>query len=444
MPSLDFVAGAYYFKSGYDFIQYTRLFAFNPSVSPDVADTNPQISNPKSQSIAGFVDFDWTFAGKFRLSFGGRYTHDQKPLYNAFKTGGVINNGAPISFNRFTPKASIDYRPNDNTMVYASWSRGYRSGGFSPRASTPAQAAIPYQPENVDSYEVGAKLTLFDRRLIFNIDGFVEKYKNMQQNTTIPGGPTGNQTITSNVASANIKGIEADFTARPTRDLKFTGSIGILDTKFNSFVAGNSIGNVLSTFIGATPAGAAAVLALPNIPNPNPGPGAPATVADPRIGIYTASPTNLDYSANHLIYSPKVTASLNAEYTAHINENDLKLNLGYRYIAAYDQQISLGPITGTLHDATITSPTTISITQPAAPLVVNGNDARVRTSAQSLFDASASLIFKLNNTKARMTVYGRNLLDHNGTTAAFTVAGLWSFASAQEPRVYGVQLGIEF
>jgi iron complex outermembrane receptor protein len=435
VKSLDFVLGGYYFRSGYDFIQYTRLFAFNPTLSPDIADTNPQISNPKSESVAGFADFDWKFADKFRLSFGGRFTHDKKSLYNAFKTGGVINDGTPISFDKFTPKASIDYRPDNNTLLYASWSRGYRSGGFSPRASTPAQAKVPYQPENVDSYEIGAKLTLFDRKLIFNIDGFIEKYKNMQQNTTIPGGPTGNQTITGNVAAADIKGIEADFTARPIPELKFNGSIGILDAKFKNFIAGNSIGNVLPTFVGTTPAGAAAVLALPNT---SPG------VADPRVGLYTSTATNLDYSANHLIYAPNVTASLNAEYTLHVDNDDVKFNLGYRYIAPYDQQISLGPITGTLPNATITGPTTITVTQPTAPLVVNGNDARVRTEAQSLLDASVSLIFHLNNSKARATIYGRNLLNHQGTTAAFTVAGLWSFASAQEPRVYGVQLGLEF
>ena len=411
IDSLDFVVGGYYFKSHYNFIQYTRLFAFNPALDPTVADTNPQRELGDSESIAGFADFDWKIADRFRLSFGGRYTRDKKSLFNAFATSGVINSGAPATFEKFTPKVSVDYRPDDNTLLYASWSRGYRSGGFSPRAATVAQGAVPYQPENVDSYEVGAKLTLLDRRLIFNIDAFVSKYKNIQQNTTIPGGPTGNQTITSNVAAADIKGIEADFTARPSRDLTFTGSIGILDSKFKNFIAGNSVGNVLSTYVGTVPANVA-----------------PA-----------ATPTALNYSANNLIYAPKVTGSLNAEYKADLGTNTLKFNLGYRYIAPYDQQISLGAIAGTL-------PTVVAgnVVQPATPLVVNGNDARVRTTAQSLLDASATIIFNLNNTKARLTLYTRNLLDHRGTTAAFTVAGLWSFASAQEPRVFGAQLGFEF
>ncbi len=406
MEQLDFVLGGYYFKSSYDFIQYTGSNAANVDLGAD-----PQSELGKSESIAGFGDFDWKFADKLRLSFGGRYTHDKKSLYNAFKVEGVINDGTPATFDKFTPKLSLDYRPDNNTLLYASWSNGYRSGGFSPRAATLAQASVPYQPETVASYEIGTKLTLFDRKLIFNIDGFISKYKNIQQNTTIPGGPTGNQTVTGNVAAADIKGIEADFTARPDRDVKFTGSIGILSSKFKGFIAGNTVSNVLPTYVGTVPANVA--------------PGSTTVL--------------LDYSNNNMIYAPDVTGSLNLEYTSHLGENDLKWNVGYRYIAPYDQQISLGPITGTL-------PTVVGgvVVQPSTPLVVNGNDPRVRTATQNLLDASTSLIFHLNNSKARLTVYGRNLLDHRGTSAAFTVAGLWSFASAQEPRVFGAQLGVEF
>ena len=65
--------------------------------------------------------------------------------------------------------------------------------------------------------EIGAKLDLFDRKLQINVAGYVSDYKNMQQNLTLPGGPTGNQTITGNVpGGALIKGIEMDGTLRVT------------------------------------------------------------------------------------------------------------------------------------------------------------------------------------------------------------------------------------
>jgi iron complex outermembrane recepter protein len=424
--TFDYVVGGYYFKSHYDLLQHTRLFAFNTAIDPVQADPNPQIVNGQNRSYALFGDFNWAFADKFRLSFGGRYTWDRKSLRNAFGATGLVGQGAR-SFQKFTPKVGVDFRPNEDTMFYASWSRGYRSGGFSPRAATAATANVAFQPETIDSYEVGTKLDLFDRRVQFNLAAFYSDYQNLQQNTTIPGGPTGNQTITSNVGSATIKGIEVDFTAKLAQGLRINGALGVTDSKFKGFIAGNSIGNALPTFVGTIPAGAAAVLAA----------------ADANTTAYTATPTALNYSANNLIYSPKITASIGAEYTADLGAAELIFNVGYRHISRYDQQISLGPITGTLPDATVTAGV-LTVTQPASPLVVNGNDPRVRSDTQGLLDASISARFDLGGMKAKATIWGRNLADDRGTSAAFTVAGLWSFASAREPRTIGATLGFEF
>jgi iron complex outermembrane recepter protein len=268
-------------------------------------------------------------------------------------------------------------------MFYASWSRGYRSGGFSPRAATAVTANVPFLPETVDSFEVGSKLDLFDRRVQLNLAAFYSDYQDLHQNTTIPGGPTGNQTITANSGSATIKGVEADFSARITDGFRITGSLGVTDSKFKDFIVGNTVAGVIRQF---------------------------------------------DYSANDMIYSPKMTAAIGAEYTAYFGDNELTFNAGYRHIGRYDQQISLGPLT---------IPATGNV-------IVNGNDARVRSDTQGLLDASASFKFDLGGVKAKAAVFGRNLLDDRGTSAAFTVAGLWSFASAREPRVIGASLGFEF
>ncbi len=246
--AFDYVVGGYYFRSRYHLVQHTRLFAFNTAIDPLVADTNPQTVDGRSRSAAIFGDFNWSFADQFRLSFGGRYTWDRKSLRNAFATG-LVGLGS-ASFSKFTPKVGVDFRPNDDTMFYASWSRGYRSGGFSPRAATALTANVAYQPETVDSYEVGAKLSLLDNRVQFNLAAFYSDYQDLQQNTTIPGGPTGNQTITSNVGSASIKGIEVDFTAKLAEGFRLNGSLGLTDSSFKGFIAGNSIGNVLPTFTG--------------------------------------------------------------------------------------------------------------------------------------------------------------------------------------------------
>jgi iron complex outermembrane recepter protein len=392
--TFDYVVGGYYFNSRYDLTQWTKLFGFNDAISPVVADTNPQIVDGKTESYAVFGDFNWAFAERWRLSFGGRWTHDHKELTNASAVTGLVGAG-DATFQKFTPKVGLDWRPNDDTMLYASWSRGFRSGGFSPRAATPATAGVPYLPETVDSYELGAKLDLIDGHLQFNVAGFISKYKGMQQTNTMPGGPRGNQTVTVNVGSATIKGIEADITARPVSGLKLTATVGILDAQFKDFIVGNV------------------------------SPDAPPLAVGPIVPF--------DYSNNDLIYAPRFSGSLGAEYTLPTSFGSVVANTGLRHIGPYDQQISLGPLTVNRGaGGAVTS------------VVVNGNDPRVRTKAQDLVDASLTFNFELSGADAYVTVFGRNLLNERLASASFTVAGLWSFASAIEPRTYGATVGFKF
>ena len=221
------------------------------------------------------------------------------------------------------------------------------------------------------------------------------KYKGLQQNTTIAGGPTGNETIVTNVGSSKVKGLELDFTAKPVRGLTFNGTLGLLRNKFRGFIS-----------------------------------TAPSAIAG-QLDRY-------DYSAVNPIYSPKANASFNATYEAPTEFGKVVAVFGYRYIAPYDQQISIGANTFTTN------------TNGTRNYTILSNDPRVRSDAQGLIDASLSVHFDLNGAKAKATIYGRNLANDKGTSAAFTVAdnpqgtGLWSFASAREPRAYGVSLGVEF
>lgn len=384
--AFDYVAGVYYFESDYDLLQHTRLFAFNPAVDPTVFDTNPQFVQGATESVAVFGDFNWAFAEGWRLSFGGRYTSDKKSLVNAF--GGVEIGRGEDTFKKFTPKVGIDYRPNSDMMVYASYSQGFRSGGFSPRAGSAASASLSYQPEVVDSFEVGGKFDLFDRVLQLNVAAFYSKYDDLQQNNTLFCGvcATQNETITSNVGSATIKGFEMDFTARPTPELTISGALGILDSNFKGFVVGG-------------------------------------------ISPVTGLVVPFDYSGNDLIYNPDVTASISADYEIPTDFGGINANVGFRYIGAYDQQISVGGLTGDLTNG---------------PVIVTGNDPRVRTDSQTLLDASLRINFEMGNSDAYVVFYGRNLLDDLGPTHGFTVGGLWSFGTAREPRTYGATLGFKY
>ena len=379
----DYVVGVYYFESDYSLQQYTKVFGFNSAVDPIDFDNNPQLVDGSVESYAVFGDFNYEITPGFRVSFGGRYTVDKKALRNAFQLSGLVGDGE-ATFKKFTPKIGADWRPNDDVMIYASYQQGFRSGGFSPRAATALTASIPYEPEVVDSFEVGSKLDLGLIRV--NLAAFYSKYDDLQLNTTIPGGPTGNQTITDNVGSATIWGLEADFNSNPIDNLQINGSIGYLNNDVKDFVVGN-------------------------------------------VSPATGGLLPFDYSMNELIYNPDITASISGTYTVPLDFGSIVFSASYRFIDSYDQQISLGPLTGDLVNG---------------PVIVNGNDPRVRSDQQNLVDASAKFNFALGPTDAWLTVWGRNLLDDRGPNAAFTVAGLWSFSSAREPRTYGATLGFEF
>jgi iron complex outermembrane receptor protein len=388
--SFDYVAGLYYFDSKYNLIQNTDVFG---------AATPEQDTTGKSESYATFIDLNWEIFDRVRLSGGGRYTHDKKQLQTTVD-GVFTGPDSSKSWSKFTPKIGLDYRPTDDLMVYASWSRGYRSGGFNGRGLSLVSATRPYDPETVDAYELGLKSEFWDRRIALNIAGFYTDYKDIQQSTTITlAGGVGNETIVTNAASAKIKGVEADLTFRPIQALTIRSSFGYTDSKFGGFVT-----------------------------------------SQPVTGV--AFPVQFDLSGVDLIYAPKITFSINAEYGVPLTlgpvEGEIKFNAGYRYLSRYDQQIAVDPATAIPVDIT-----------PDSVVTVTRNDPRLRSDTQNLLDASLSFIWDMNasGAKARATVFVRNLLDDRGPNTAFTVAAfptLWGFAAAREPRVWGAQLGFEF
>ncbi|WP_285021425.1 TonB-dependent receptor [Novosphingobium sp. fls2-241-R2A-195] len=378
--SLDYVVGGYFFKSRYSLLQRTRITLGAPPAVTEQANIG------HARSLAFFGDFNWAFADRWRLSFGGRWTQDRKQ--NMARVDADQFPNASVTNSKFTPKIGIDFHPNPDMMLYASWSRGYRSGGFSGRGTTLFSATTAYGPETVDSFEGGFKGSLFDGLLELNVAAFLADYKDLQQNTTIPTqSGVGSETIVTNVGSAKLKGVEVEFTAHPAQGLTLSGSLGLLDNNLKDFISQGAIS---------------------------------ATVPGTRT---------IDYSNVSMIYAPKTTLSLNANYKVPTGFGEVVANLGYRHISPYDQQIGL--------DATATYPATGTV-------VVPRNDPRLRSDTQDLVDASLTTRFDLAGHTARVTVFGRNLLDDRGPNAAFTVAGLWSFSSAREPRTYGVILGYEF
>src|SRR5205085_10276140 len=142
-----------------------------------------------------------------------------------------------VSFSSWTPRAVLTWHGNDNILLYGSYSRGFKSGGYN--TSSPQDA--PYRPETLDAFELGVKTTL-SPGITFNVAAFHYDYKDLQVQSLAVGA--GTATVT-NAATAKMDGIEAELNARITPEFTLRASAAYLHARYDVFQnAGIYIPNV--------------------------------------------------------------------------------------------------------------------------------------------------------------------------------------------------------
>jgi iron complex outermembrane recepter protein len=162
------------------------------------------------------------------------------------------------SFNNFSPKVGIQIHPSDDVMIYGSWSKGYKTGGWTTRYSTPQTFVSSFDPEKATTYELGLKSTLLDRRLQVNAAVFLTDYNAIQLNYQVGGSPT-----IANVGDGKIKGAELEITAQPTRGLTLNMAVGYTDAYYTALDPAVA---VTSGFTPGLQAGALVGSTLPKTP----------------------------------------------------------------------------------------------------------------------------------------------------------------------------------
>ena len=201
-----------------------------------------------TDSIAAYAQGTYQVNDQWSFTLGGRYTQDDKdaavyryvylgyklPRDTANKIGVQSDFTGDESFNHFSPRVGFEYQANDNVMMYGSYTDGFKSGGFDMRGnqSVNPNAGDPYQPETVDTFELGVKSELWDRRLRLNAALFTSAYDDMQ--VTVQRAV--NNTVASqvlNAASADINGLELEAVAVASDALQFNLVLGYTDAKFN-------------------------------------------------------------------------------------------------------------------------------------------------------------------------------------------------------------------
>lgn len=221
--------GAYLWDSEY----WIGLRSYIGFAVPDVVLDLPQTSSQESQSWALFFEADYDLTDRLTLNFGGRYTEDDKDTDQM----GVVTAAASDSWSKFTPKAGLLYRMNDNASLYGTYSVGYRSGGFNGRVDSIETATRPYDEETVTNYELGLKSDWLGGSLRVNLAAFYMDYEDKQEELQLPSATsgTGQVTLVTNASTAEIYGLELDAQWLPAPGLSLRGNLGLLDAQYDDF-----------------------------------------------------------------------------------------------------------------------------------------------------------------------------------------------------------------
>jgi iron complex outermembrane receptor protein len=230
-------------------------------------------------SWAAFAQATYDMTDRFHLTLGARYTDEDKAftpdqiIYNNYFAGfsNLVPPGNPlaaldapflqagsrilpllekeISISEFTPMANVSFDLSDKVMLYATYSEGFKSGGFTQRVFPPIVAGftappgtpdldlIPtYEPEFVDVLEAGFKMDLLDGLLRLNGAFFKTNYEELQVQVFNSVAP-----VTQNIGEASIEGFELELSASPAEDWFLEGSLSLLDAEYDTIDTANTL-----------------------------------------------------------------------------------------------------------------------------------------------------------------------------------------------------------
>ena len=146
------------------------------------------------------------------------------------------------SWSQTSPKFGVNFQLNSATLLYASWSKGFKSGGFQGRA-TPGNTTPAFDPETVKTTEVGFKSEFADHKVRLNAAAFFTKYTGAQIliSQIVNGTP---QFVTANAGDSDIKGIELELVARPAPGFDVNASLGWIDNHYTRLNPGAAAFNI--------------------------------------------------------------------------------------------------------------------------------------------------------------------------------------------------------
>jgi len=230
---LDWAAGLFYYTADDSNYQSGTLY-------PGLLYQQDSFDSQDAENWAVFVHGVFSLTDKLSLTAGVRYTDDQKTAHisrhnfngtDRLPVPGFTTQTSPgtviVDEDKVSPTLGLDYQMNDNVLLFALYSTGFRGGGFSPRPSNGLQLA-PFQSEELENYEVGVKSEMFDDRFRVNANLFFSTYTDQQVflGTTDPSGALWFRQ--TNSGESEYWGVELETMWRPTEGFSLDGALGYI------------------------------------------------------------------------------------------------------------------------------------------------------------------------------------------------------------------------
>jgi iron complex outermembrane recepter protein len=315
---LNYIVGVYY-----DWHKYHVGQPFNYSLLGGIlAGTTAGDLYQTGRTYSAFGQATYNVTDSLRLIGSLRYTKVEKDgHYVASSTGFPLLGPSffednDLNEDHLDPSATLQYDFDADVMAYATYARGSKSGGFvsnNRRAGAPAE----FDPEKSESFEIGVKSTLADRRLVINVAAYNTTIRDLQTSVFCPDClPPG--FVTKNAGSATSRGIEVSVSWTPVDRLQFTLNGAYQDAKYDDFLGANCLSRQPASVCSVS-----APIGAPNHPQFN------------------------DLAGEPLTFASKWTGNVQAQYIAPIGQaleltSMIKVAYRSRYYNSDDQSLIYG------------------------------------------------------------------------------------------------------
>jgi outer membrane receptor protein involved in Fe transport len=352
-----------------------------------------------------------------------------------------------VSFGEFTGRFVVDYKISDESLIYASYSRGYKSGGINPPLQPIFAVPESFTPEFIDAFEIGSKNTFLDGTLRANITAFYYKYKSLQLSRIVA------RTSVNDNVDATVYGLEGEFVIQPTRALAINFNASYLHTevsqdKFLSNPRDPSGGRADAVIIKDITNGSNCAL-VPKVVGSAIAANAYVTAVNAALGLKGPTSFGADSGINGAtgafgicgVLAGSAAAAgmevLNAGVEVNLKGNKLPQAPEFKFSAGAQYTFEFG------NGMTVIPRADLAFTGDSYGNIFNGFVNRI----PSYSVVNAQIQVNGKDDKWYLRAYVQNLTDNSATTGLYVTdqsSGLFTNIFTLEPRRYGAAVGFRF